>query len=185
MAPAHARVPPGWSQTGGPAVRIHSLSDEDLHNQGESLASPLVIRFRDSESIKTQRVLLLPNQTQVLLKASGTVRWADANGSGKAGSARIYRTRMTGSAGDLPKLELAEQTNFQINQWRLARRGSEPVGKSSTTPVYYQPGSEMVEFAALRNGDAAKLALSRGPASLPAFSGRPGPLGREQIGSPV
>lgn len=104
--------------------------DEDLHNQQNRWPLPLVIRFRDKEGIKTQRALLLPDQTEVRLEARGTVDWADVNGSGMG----WFRTHLPESERlallkDLPKLDLAEQTNFQINQWRLVRHGSEPVGK--------------------------------------------------------
>lgn len=104
--------------------------DEDLHNQQNRWPLPLVIRYRDNEGVKTHRVLLLPGQAEVRLEAKGTVRWADVNGSGMG----WFRTHLPEGERlallqDLPELELAEQTNFQINQWRLVRHGSEPVGK--------------------------------------------------------
>jgi hypothetical protein len=104
--------------------------DEDLHNQESRWPLPLVICYRDGQGIKTQRALLLPNQTEVHLDAEGVVRWADVNGSGMG----WFRTHLPENERlalleDLPKLSLAEQTNFQINQWRLVRHGSETIGK--------------------------------------------------------
>lgn len=43
--------------------------DEDLHNQENRWTLPLAIRFRDSQGIKTQRTLVLPNKTEVSLEA--------------------------------------------------------------------------------------------------------------------
>jgi hypothetical protein len=103
---------------------------DDYHNQGARFTVPIVIKFRDAEGIKTQRVLLHPEDNSIPLDSKGPVSWAYPNGGGNG----WFRTQLPDRerealTRDLPQLSLGEQTAFAINQWRLVRHGTEPIGK--------------------------------------------------------
>lgn len=154
---------------------------EDLGNQADRWPLPLVVRFRDDEGIKTQRVLLEPDQTEVKLKARGRVRWADPNGSGMG----WFRTHLPeaerqAQLRDLPELGLAQQTNIQINQWRQVRHGSEPVGKFYDTLLATKiQDPEWLDLLLYEMGTQQNWAR---PADRPAFKRFLADLARPAVG---
>jgi puromycin-sensitive aminopeptidase len=90
---------------------------------------PLVIRFRDDEDVKEQRVLLAEPQALVPLEAKGPPRWCVAN----AEAAGFYRcqyderllVQLGAAAGELaPAARLA----LLSDEWALVRAGAAPVG---------------------------------------------------------
>ena len=94
---------------------------------------PMVVRYRDDDGVKEQRVLFgEESATVVLTGARGTVRFVEAN----AGAVGFYRCRYDGpllaqlgqaiaSSGDV---EPIERMALVSDQWALVRAGAETVG---------------------------------------------------------
>jgi len=92
---------------------------------------PMVVRYRDDEGVKEQRVLFGDETTTVTLSAKGTVHFVEAN----AGAAGFYRCRYDGAL--LAKLGQAASPDGDVapiermalvsDQWDLVRAGAETV----------------------------------------------------------
>lgn len=91
---------------------------------------PLVIRYQDSEGVKTFKTLLSEKSAQVDIPAVGELKWAYPN----AGVSGFYRTEMAPENLDsvlqtgLESLSATEKVNLLGDQWELAKIGQTPMG---------------------------------------------------------
>jgi puromycin-sensitive aminopeptidase len=106
------------------------FADPDSREDGpaKQWLIPAVLRFRDDEGVKEQRVLLRDREKEVALAARGSVSWCVVN----AGAAGFYRcqydagllARLRSAAGELAP---AERMALVSDQWALVRAGAAPV----------------------------------------------------------
>lgn len=85
---------------------------------------PVVVRFEDSQGVKTHRVMLSEPEARVSLPAVGEVKWAYPNAGGKG----VYRTDTQLAEQDFDQLDHDERFALTANQWRLVRHGEVKVG---------------------------------------------------------
>ena len=130
-------------QEGFPLVRTNlegntlSVSQEryfaDANSWGSSDQTwmiPMVIRYEDSEGVKTHRALISDKDGKVELPVKGQLKWAYPN----AQVTGFYRTEMSGNNleqllnNGLDDLSAAEKVNLLADQWEMARAGQAEMG---------------------------------------------------------
>ncbi|MCA9791071.1 MAG: hypothetical protein KC910_04720 [Candidatus Eremiobacteraeota bacterium] len=100
------------------------LYPDSKGNYDQQWTIPVVIRYEDSQGLKTHRVMLSEPKAKVALPAVGKIQWAYPNAGGKG----VYRTDTQLSEQDFDKLDKDERFAVTANQWRLVRHGEAKVG---------------------------------------------------------
>jgi puromycin-sensitive aminopeptidase len=106
------------------------FADPDAREAGEPTRwlVPLVLRFRDDEGVKEQRVLLDGPQATVALQAKGLVAWCFGNADARG----FYRIAYDGPAlsrllSSISGLRPSERLALVSDQWALVRAGVVPI----------------------------------------------------------
>jgi puromycin-sensitive aminopeptidase len=90
---------------------------------------PMVLRFRDAEGIKEQRVLLDARERTVSLNAKGPVSWCFGNADARGFFRTAYDAPTLGRLlPELGALRAAERLTLISDQWALVRAGVVPIG---------------------------------------------------------
>ena len=107
------------------------FADPDAREAGEPTTwlVPMVLRFRDAEGIKEQRVLLDERARTIALEAKGPVRWCLGNADARG----FFRTAYDAATlarllPELGALRPAERMTLVSDQWALVRAGVVPIG---------------------------------------------------------
>jgi puromycin-sensitive aminopeptidase len=115
----------------GSRVRLSQrrfLSERGARAEG-TWPVPAVLRFADAGGVREQRVLLRDAETEVVLDASGPVRWV----LGNAGSTGFYRVDHGAAEREalrraLPELRPEERIGLLADEWALLRAGEREAG---------------------------------------------------------
>ncbi len=106
------------------------FSDPDAREAGAPTRwlVPMVVRYRDDDGIKEQRILLRDAIERVVIPAKGVPRWCVAN----AESAGFYRCQyddrlLTQLGTAASELSPAARMSLLSDQWALVRSGATPV----------------------------------------------------------
>jgi puromycin-sensitive aminopeptidase len=89
---------------------------------------PMVLRFRDDDGVKEQRVLLDARERAVALEAKGQVRWCLGNADARGFFRTAYDApTLARLLPELAALRPAERMTLVSDQWALVRAGLVPI----------------------------------------------------------
>jgi len=107
------------------------FADPDAREAGEPTTwlVPMVLRFRDGQGVKEQRVLLDGREKTVALTAVGPVSWCLGNAEARGFFRTAYDApTLARLLPELPGLRPAERMTLVSDQWALVRAGVVPIG---------------------------------------------------------